>query len=70
MGTHNLDKIKGPIVYQALPPTEIQFQALKQKDSMNAVDLFNVFRTDNVMKKFLPIIEDFERYPVFHDASG
>ena len=37
---------------------------------MNAVDLFNVFRTDNVMKKFLPIIEDFERYPVFHDATG
>lgn len=70
MGTHNLDKIQGPITYHAVPPTEIQFQALKQKNSMNAVDLFNVFRSDIKMKKFLPIIEHFDKYPVFHDQSG
>lgn len=70
MGTHDLDKIKGPIKYVAKPPKDIVFQALKQKDSMNAVDLFNVFRTDNKMKKFLPIIEDFDKYPVFYDANG
>ena len=70
MGTHNLDKIQGPVIYQALPPEEIQFQALKQKQSMNAVDLFKVFKEDIKMKKFLPIIENFPRYPVFHDQSG
>lgn len=70
MGTHNLDKVKGPISYVAKPPREIVFQALKQKAPMNAEDLFTVFRSDVKMKKFLPIIENFERYPVFYDATG
>jgi hypothetical protein len=29
MGTHDLDKVKGPIIYDALPPKEIVFRALK-----------------------------------------
>lgn len=37
---------------------------------MNARDLFNVFRSDNKMKKFLPIIENFDKYPVFYDQEG
>ena len=36
---------------------------------MNAVELFEVFRSDIKMKKFLPIIENFERYPVFYDKT-
>ena len=36
---------------------------------MNAVELFKVFKDDVKMKKFLPIIENFERYPVFYDQS-
>lgn len=69
MGTHNLDKIKGPIRYVAKKPEEIVFTALKQKEPMNARDLFNVYRNDVKMKKFLPIIENFEKYPVFYDAE-
>lgn len=29
MGTHDLDKIKGPITYEALEPEKIVFQALR-----------------------------------------
>lgn len=29
MGTHDLDKIQGPVTYEALAPQEIVFQALK-----------------------------------------
>jgi len=29
MGTHDLDKIRGPITYEAHPPQDIVFQALK-----------------------------------------
>ena len=36
---------------------------------MDANALFEVFKEDNKMKKFLPIIEDFERYPVFYDKN-
>lgn len=39
MGTHDLDKFASdaPITYEALPPSEIVFKALKQKDEMNCV---------------------------------
>ena len=29
MGTHDLSKIKGPITYEAVKPSEIIFKALK-----------------------------------------
>lgn len=69
MGTHDYDKIKGPITYEALPPKEIVFHALKQSESMNAEQLFEKLRTDQKLKKYLHIIEDKPRYPVFYDAN-
>jgi phenylalanyl-tRNA synthetase beta chain len=69
MGTHDLDHIVGPITYEALPPSEIVFQALKQTESMNAVQLFEHYKSDIKMKKFTPILEGHEKYPVFYDAN-
>jgi phenylalanyl-tRNA synthetase beta chain len=46
MGTHDYDLLQGPITYEALPPKEIVFQALKQKEAMNAEQLFEVLRQD------------------------
>ena len=37
---------------------------------MDANALFEVFRTDSKMKKFLPIIEGHAKYPVFTDTTG
>jgi len=36
---------------------------------MNANALFDIFRNDIKMKKFLPIIENFDKYPVFYDQN-
>ena len=69
MGTHDLSKIQGPITYEALPPKDIVFRALKQTEAMDANALFDVFRSDVKMKKFLPIIENCPRYPVFYDKK-
>jgi phenylalanyl-tRNA synthetase beta chain len=71
MGTHDLDKFASdsPITYEALPPEEIVFQALKQSESMDANKLFSVFKNDVKMKKFLPILEGHDRYPVFYDKN-
>ena len=69
MGTHDYDKIKGPITYTALPPKDIVFQALKQKEKMNAEELFKKFKDDQKLKKFLHIIEDKPKYPVFIDQN-
>jgi phenylalanyl-tRNA synthetase beta chain len=69
MGTHDYDKIQGPITYEALPPEQIKFKALKQENEMNAKELFDVLRQDNKLKKYLAIIEDSPVYPVFYDAN-
>ena len=70
MGTHDYDKIQGPITYEARAPKEIIFQALKQTESMNAEQLFEKLRQDQKLKKFLHIIEDKPKFPVFYDANG
>ena len=69
MGTHDLDKFASdsPITYEAVAPKDIVFQALKQSESMNAEQLFEVFKSD--MKKFLPILECHDKYPVFYDKN-
>lgn len=36
---------------------------------MNAVQLFEHYKSDIKMKKFLPILEGHEKYPVFYDAN-
>lgn len=36
---------------------------------MNAEQLFEVFKNDMKMKKFLPILECHEKYPVFYDKN-
>ena len=69
MGTHDYDLVQGPITYEAHPPKDIVFQALKQKEAMDCVQLFEVLSKDNKLKKFLHIIEDSPVYPVFYDAK-
>lgn len=70
MGTHDYDKIKGPITYEAKKPEDIVFQALKQTESMNTVQLFEKLKGDQKLKKYLGILEDKPLYPVFYDSTG
>jgi phenylalanyl-tRNA synthetase beta chain len=71
MGTHDLDKFASdsPITYEAVAPKDIVFQALKQTESMDADALFALFKNDMKMKKFTPILEGFDKYPVFYDKN-
>lgn len=70
MGTHDYDKVQGPITYEALPPDQIRFRALKQDKEMNAVELFDILRKDLKLKKYLSIIDSSPVYPVFRDVNG
>jgi phenylalanyl-tRNA synthetase beta chain len=36
---------------------------------MNAEELFEVFKGDMKMKKFIPILDGFDKYPVFYDKN-
>ncbi|KAK6534188.1 phenylalanine--tRNA ligase subunit beta [Arthrobotrys megalospora] len=72
MGTHDLDKIKGPFTYEALPPQDIKFVALNQTKEMNATELFEHYDKDESSRhlaKFLHIIRDSPVYPVVLDAD-
>ena len=43
IGTHDLDTLKGPFTYEALPSQEIQFVPLNRTKPMNAVELMKFY---------------------------
>ncbi|KAH6836025.1 tRNA synthetase beta subunit family protein [Perilla frutescens var. hirtella] len=69
IGTHDLNTIKGPFTYEALPPKEINFVPLKQTRSFSADELMEHYKKDLKLKKFLHIIEDSPVYPVIYDCN-
>ena len=69
IGTHNLDSLKGPFTYEALPPEKIEFVPLNQKKKMNGVELMKFYETDRHLGRYLPIIRDSPVYPVIYDAD-
>jgi len=70
IGTHDLDTIKGPFVYEALPPKEIEFVALKQTKKTNAAELMEMYESDMFFKKYIGLIKDSPVYPVIKDSNG
>jgi phenylalanyl-tRNA synthetase beta chain len=69
-GTHDLDTIKGPFVYEALTPTEIEFVALNKTEKTNAHQLFEALNKDLHLKPFLKILEGKPHFPVIKDSNG
>jgi len=69
IGTHDLDTVKGPFVYDAQNPKKINFVALGQEKSHNAVELMEIFKETH-LKSYLHLLEDKDKYPVIRDANG
>ncbi|PNY27233.1 Phenylalanine-tRNA ligase beta subunit [Tolypocladium capitatum] len=69
MGTHDLDTVKGPFTYEALPPKDIKFKPLNQTREMNGDELMNFYENDKHLGRFLHIIRDAPVYPVIYDAN-
>lgn len=44
IGTHDLDTIQGPFIYDALPPSEIKFKPLNQTKEYTAVELMTLYK--------------------------
>lgn len=74
IGTHDLDTIAGPFVYDAKAPTEIQFKPLThENESFNAKDLMDLYLNDascKHLKPYVPIIYGESNYPVITDSNG
>lgn len=43
IGTHDLDSIKGPFTYDALPPKDISFVPLNQTKQLNGEELMSFY---------------------------
>jgi phenylalanyl-tRNA synthetase beta chain len=43
IGTHDLDTIQAPFVYDARPPTQIKFRSLNQTSEMRADDMMEMY---------------------------
>ncbi|KAI9167368.1 Phenylalanine--tRNA ligase beta subunit [Paramyrothecium foliicola] len=69
IGTHDLDTVKGPFTYEALPPKDISFAPLNQTKVMNGEELMAFYETDKNLGKYLPIIRDSSVYPVIYDSN-
>jgi len=69
IGTHDLDTIKGPFTYDALPPKDIKFTPLNQTKEMTAEELMQFYENDKHLGKYLHIIRDKPVYPVIYDSS-
>ncbi|CZR54475.1 phenylalanyl-tRNA synthetase beta chain [Phialocephala subalpina] len=69
IGTHDLDTIKGPFTYEALPPKDIKFAPLNQTKEMDAEELMQFYENDKHLGKYLHIIRDKPVYPVIYDSQ-
>lgn len=69
IGTHDLDTVKGPFTYEALPPKDIKFTPLNQTKEMNAEELMTFYENDKHLGRYLHIIRDAPVYPVIFDSN-
>ncbi|CAL8072344.1 unnamed protein product [Calicophoron daubneyi] len=70
IGTHDLDKLEPPFVYNALTPKSICFVPLNKTQRYTGEELMKVYATDPHLKAYLPLVQDKPVYPVFSDARN
>ena len=49
IGTHDLDTIEGPFIYNAKPPADIKFKPLAQTQEYTAVELMQLYAVSFMM---------------------
>ena len=49
IGTHDLDTLKPPFIYDARKPTDIRFKPLNQTQEMNAAELMEFYSVNLVL---------------------
>lgn len=69
IGTHDLDTLKAPFSYEALPPEQIKFAPLNQTKIMNGKEVIEFYEKDRHLSRYLHIIKDSPVYPVIYDSN-
>jgi len=69
IGTHDLDTIQPPFIYNAEKPKEIKFRSLNQQKEMEGDELLEFYLKDTHLRRYVLIIQDSDVYPVIRDAN-
>ncbi|CAE6424407.1 unnamed protein product [Rhizoctonia solani] len=69
IGTHDLDTLKPPFTYEALPPDQIKFAALGKTEEKRADELVEIYRGEKHLSRYLHIIENSPVYPIIYDSN-
>mmetsp|Transcript_7617 Transcript_7617/g.12461 ORF Transcript_7617/g.12461 Transcript_7617/m.12461 type:complete len:660 (-) Transcript_7617:883-2862(-) len=80
IGTHDLDTLKPPFLFDARAPTSIKFKALKEEKEMNAAELFAWYKSKDykdmngndicAVKEYLHLIDESPVYPIIYDSNN
>ncbi|XP_063228095.1 phenylalanine--tRNA ligase beta subunit isoform X2 [Bacillus rossius redtenbacheri] len=70
IGTHDLDTVQGPFVYDAKPPGDIRFKPLNQHKEYTGAEIMELYSTHAQLKQYLPIIRGSPVYPIIYDSNG
>ncbi|CAO1615438.1 unnamed protein product [Parajaminaea phylloscopi] len=70
MGTHDLDTIEAPFLYEGLAPKDVKFAPLNRPGQvMDGPTLMTTLDADRHLSRYLPIIRDSPVYPVVLDKN-
>ncbi|KAG9074542.1 phenylalanine--tRNA ligase subunit beta [Ceratobasidium sp. 370] len=69
IGTHDLDTLRPPFTYEALPPNQIKFVALGKTEEKRADELMQIYQGEKHLSRYLPIIQDSPVYPIIYDSN-
>ena len=70
IGTHDLDKVKGPFRYVARPREDFSFVPLGKKEAFTGAELLKLYESDFHLRNYLPILEGSPVVPLVLDAEG
>lgn len=70
MGTHDLDTVKGPFYYRALPKKDINFVPLNRTEAVDGDGLMKLLKEDPKLGKYLYLLDGFDKYPVMMDSNN
>ncbi|KAK6590647.1 hypothetical protein RS030_142125 [Cryptosporidium xiaoi] len=70
IGTHDLNKIKGPFYYDAKPHDSINFIPLVGDKELNGTQLLEFLGKHQQLRHYVPLVTPFELLPVVTDSNG
>lgn len=70
IGTHDIDSVEGPFVYDARPPEKIKFVPLNHDKEYTTSEMMQLFSKESHLKPYLSILDGKNVYPVIEDSKS